>query len=272
MDLLTDRTEAGRLLAVPLQALRLDHPIVLALPRGGVPVAVEVARALKAPLDLLIVRKIGAPFQPELALGAWAEARVPGPAGSRMLAAGPHAEPVLDAVPEPVPAIGSTSVCADVGHAAVRFVDEDACRRHGVSLEAVEQAAQAQAVELQRRIARYRGGQPPVPVNGRTVVVVDDGAATGATLRAALMALAPCAALSIVLALPVAPAETVRELAGCCQHLVCLMQPQPFVAVGAHYRRFPQVSDEEVMALMKAAGQAVTPTRPAADAGPSRTQ
>lgn len=94
-----------------------------------------------------------------------------------------------------------------------------------------------------------------MPLNGRSVVVVDDGAATGATMRAALMALAPCAVQSIVLALPVAPAETVRELAGLCDCLVCLTHPQPFVAVGLHYRRFPQVSNEEVVAIMKAAAQ-----------------
>ncbi len=217
MDAFADRTEAGRRLAAAVRALSLVDPVVLALPRGGVPVAVEVAKALNAPMDLLVVRKIGAPFQPELALGAVAEGRGASPS-------------------------------------AVVFVDEDACRQHGVSRVEVEREAHVQKLELQRWVGLYRRGEQPLPLKGRHVVVVDDGAATGATLRAALKALAPCQLQSVVLALPVVPVDTARELAGLCDRLVCLVQPQPFGAVGLHYRRFPQVSDEEVMALIRALG------------------
>lgn len=227
MERLADRSEAGRRLADRLLTLSIADSVVLALPRGGVPVAVEVARALDAPLDLLIVRKIGAPFQPELALGALAEARGAG---------------------------------ADAGHTDVLFVDEEGCRQHGISQAAVEREAQAQRLELQRRVTLYRRGQSPLPISGRTAVVVDDGAATGATLRAALMALAPCGLRSIVVAVPVAPADTVRELARHCDRLICLMQPKPFAAVGLHYRRFPQVPDEEVMAMTDATGPSAPPT------------
>lgn len=149
--------------------------------------------------------------------------------------------------------IRADSMEEEAGAAAVLYVDEDACRQHGLEPLVVEREAKAHRQELQRRVGLYRGGKPPLPLKGRVVVVVDDGAATGATLRAALKALAPCEVRSIVVALPVAPAQTVAELACRCERIVCLAQPEPFVALGLHYRRFPQVSDEEVKAMMRAA-------------------
>lgn len=207
-----DRIEAGRLLSARLQELALVDPVVLALPRGGVPVAAEVARALNAPLDLLLVRKIGAPQQRELAVAAVAE-------GSP---------------PEIV-------------------VDEETRAMTGASREYVSEEAQRQLQEIARRRAVYLGGAARVPIAGRTVVVVDDGIATGTTVRAALKALARMKPLRLVLAVPVAPASTVVALRSEVDHLVCLSQPEIFHAVGAHYADFHQVEDDEVIALLRAA-------------------
>lgn len=211
-----DRQEAGRALAARLAAtgpgagIDWRHAVVLALPRGGVPVAVEVAAALGAELDVLIVRKLGAPSQPELGLGALAEG----------------GEPLFDA--ELVRVVGVTR--ADL--AAVV-----AGERH----------------ELARRVAVYRGGQRRAGVAGRDAVLVDDGLATGGTARAGLRALRAQGARRVVLAAPVAPPDTVRSLRGEADDVVVLRTPSPFHAVGAWYRSFPQLADDEVVALLAAA-------------------
>lgn len=212
-----DRRAAGRLLARALKPLGLVAPLVLALPRGGVPVAAEVARALSAPLDLLLVRKIGAPGQPELAVGAVA-------------ALGPARQTVLDA----------------------RLMEATGAQAAHVQCETARAL-----VEIERRRQRYLQGRMPVSVAGRTVIVVDDGLATGATARAALQVLQSLKPARVVLAVPVAPASTLQVLAPLVDTIVCLWTPEPFFAVGAHYRDFRQVGDEEVLAALAAAAPSV---------------
>ena len=232
----------------------LPPPVVLALPRGGLPVALEVARALRAPLDLLLVRKIGAPGQPELAVGA--------------LAWVPAAPPGLRAVESPVPpelpesSDDFTPVSGDRSVMAV--LDAGLMAATGADQVYVQRAAVRESAELQRRHQRYLQGRAAVSLHGRTVIVVDDGVATGTTVRAALKVLRLLAAgqapRAVVLAVPVAPAEVLAALAPEVDAIVCLWTPEPFIAVGAHYRAFAQVSDEEVVAaLRQAAGAAPGP-------------
>ena len=209
-----DRVEAGRLLGQRLAALRLVDAVVLALPRGGVPVALEVARALHAPLDLLMVRKIGAPGQPELAVAAVVD--------------GDHPQTV---------------------------VDEETLRLSGADRAYVDAEAAHALKEIERRRALYLRGRAPVPLAGKSVVLVDDGIATGTTMRAALKALQRCNVARLVLAVPVAPADTVAQLRAEVDELVCLSQPAFFHAVGLHYRDFHQIEDDEVIALLDAAGR-----------------
>jgi len=218
------REEAARLLADALVPLALVDPVVLALPRGGVPVGAVVARALHAPLDLVLVRKIGAPGNPELAVAATTN--------------GPH--PVL-------------------------VTDEATMAATGATHEWVLQQQAAQLQEIERRRQRYLGGRGRVPLAGRTAVVVDDGIATGTTARAALRAVRQCSPAALVLAVPVAPPDVLRDLASLVDRVVCLSQPAWFHAVGAHYVSFPQVGDEEVVRLMKAAAP-LAPASPAAAA------
>ena len=215
-----DRIEAGRLLAARLRSEPIPDAVVVALPRGGVPVAAEVARALQAPLEVLLVRKLGAPWQPELALGALTE-------GADAGAASPEAQEVL-------------------------VVDEEACRRHALPRADIARQAAVERKEIRRRVALFRATAPPRPLHGRPCVLVDDGIATGTTVRAALQALRLRGASRIVLAVPVAPAEALKELQGECERIVCLVQPDPFGAVGVHYQHFPQVQDEEVLSLLRA--------------------
>jgi putative phosphoribosyl transferase len=203
--LFADRREAGRRLAAQLK--REDDVLVLALPRGGVPVGYEIALALEAPLDVVLVRKIGAPHQPEFALGALVEA----------------AEPILVLNPE-----------APRGFA-----------------EHIETERRRQEVELARRRALYRGGRLPTPVSGRNVIVVDDGVATGASLRAALTALKQAGARKRTVAVPVGPAESLEALSTLADEIVCLATPDPFVAVGEFYSDFTQTSDAEVTRLLE---------------------
>ncbi|MEI8265571.1 MAG: phosphoribosyltransferase family protein [Betaproteobacteria bacterium] len=242
-----NRREAGRALAQVLQTLALPAPTVLALPRGGVPVAAEVARVLGAPLDLLMVRKIGAPGQPELAVAAMA-ALGTGVAGSDAEQGGPPAQ---------------------------TFVDPGLMAATGADQAHVDKGVAREGAELERRRRRYLRGRRQMSLDGRTVILVDDGIATGTTLRAALKALkalkdlgAPVAALqglqdpgrwqgsasggplTVVLAVPVAPAQVLADLACQVDDTVCLWTPEPFVAVGVHYRDFRQVSDEEVEAAL----------------------
>ncbi|TXS24222.1 phosphoribosyltransferase family protein [Streptomyces sp. gb1(2016)] len=205
--LFTDRTDAGRQLAEALRHLERRDPVVLGLPRGGVPVAYEVARALGAPLDVIVVRKLGVPYRPELGFGAIGE--------------------------------GGARVISDeiVRHAGVREKD----------LEAVERAEEA---ELLRRAQTYREGRPRLPLEGRTVVVVDDGIATGATARAACQVVRAQGASHVVLAVPVASPDVAARLREDVDEVVCLSTPHLFSAVGEWYRDFSQTSDEEVVSLL----------------------
>jgi putative phosphoribosyl transferase len=204
-----DRAAAGRLLGEQLAALDLERPVVLALPRGGVPVALEVARALDAPLDLLLVRKIGVPWQPELAVAA-----------------------VVD------------------GDSPQIVVDERVKRGAGITQEYIEAEARKQLAEIERRRAAYLQGRAPVTVKNCTAIVVDDGIATGTTVRAALRALRQREPDHLVLAVPVAPRDTIEMLRAEVDRIVCLAQPEPFYAIGLHYADFHQLSDEEVVAAL----------------------
>ena len=203
-----DRREAGRLLGHRLEQLALVRPVVLALPRGGVPVGFEVASALGAPLDILLVRKIGAPGHEEYGIGA--------------LVDGANPQVVID------------EATAQMVGADQAYIDRTVAR---------------ELAELERRRAAYRSG-PPLPLTGRTVIVVDDGIATGNTVKAALQGLARAGVARIVLAVPVAPFSTLRELEKMCDQVVCLVVPEPFYAVGAHYADFGQTSDAEVIDLL----------------------
>jgi len=204
----TDRTEAGRLLAEKLTAYAgRPETIVLALPRGGVPVAYEVARALKAPLDVFVVRKIGVSYHPELAMGA---------------VAGDGTYAVNRAV---VDALGITS---DEFHAAF----------------------QNELQEVRRRELAYRQGRPQPNLLGKTVILVDDGLATGSTMRVAIDAVRRQHARKLVVAVPVAPAQTQVEFSTLVDELVCILTPDPFYAVGAYYSKFQQVDDAEVRELL----------------------
>ena len=215
-----DRIDAGRRLAGALLHLKDTRPVVLALPRGGVPVAAEIARALSAPLDLVLVRKIGAPFQPELAIGAIAEA-----------GAGEAAAPEL-------------------------VTDPDLIRQLGVPEDYVEETRQEALVEIARRQDLYRGGRTPPDLAGRTVILVDDGIASGATMRAALRAVRRRKPGRLVLAVPVAPRDSLNELGKEADEILCLSVPRDFYAVGQFYRDFRQTGDSEVTALLDSANAA----------------
>lgn len=222
-----DRSEAGRRLAARLvDELGGTDPsrvVVLALPRGGVPVAVEVAQALGAPLDLLLVRKIGAPSQPELAVAAIADGD----------------PPVLVIEGELKGGLGGGLTTP--GAALRDWIDQQA---------AVEQA------ENVRRRSRYLDGRRPLELRDRTVIVVDDGIATGTTMRAALQSLHPRGAQRVLLAVPVAPADTLAALAPLVDRVVCLTCPEPFMAVGLHYDDFTQVDDQQVRDALRLAWSA----------------
>jgi len=209
-----DRTDAGRRLAARLGHLACEDPVVLALPRGGVPVGFEVAKALSAPLDVLFVRKIGAPFQPELAAGAVVDG----------------AEPVI-----------------------VR--NEEVVRAYGIDESWIEEEAARELAEIERRRRLYRGDRPPLSVRGRTVILVDDGIATGTTVRAALAALSRLAPRRRVLAVPVAPPETLERLAAEAEEIVALERPEWMGAVGQFYGDFTQTEDAEVVRLLAEAAR-----------------
>ena len=209
-----DREDAGRRLAERLVALRLPAPIVvLALPRGGVPVGVPIARALHAPLDLLLVRKIGVPWQRELALAA-----------------------VVDGDPPDL------------------VIDDEVQRQTGVGRPYIDAELPGELREIARRRSAYLRGRAPLPLAGRTAIVVDDGIATGTTMRAALKALRRRAPAQLVLAVPLAPRDTLDALTREVDRVVCLEQPWPFGAIGAHYRDFHQVGDSEVLAALASLG------------------
>jgi putative phosphoribosyl transferase len=204
-----DRAEAGRQLAQHLMIYAAQRPVILALPRGGVPVAYEVAKALRAPLDLIFVRKIGAPGQAEFGLGAVVD--------------GAHPQIVLN---------------------------EDALDHVRVPPGYIEEETQRQLQEIERRREHYLAGRRPVDVAGRVAIVVDDGIATGGTVRAALKGLSRARPSRLILAVPVAPADTIERLRAEADEVVCLMTPEPFYAVGEHYDDFRQTSDREVTTLL----------------------
>jgi len=205
-----DRRDAGRLLAAQLEPLAAAAPLVVALPRGGVPVAFEVARALRAPLEILAVRKLGAPRNPEFAVGAIAE--------------------------------DGTAI-----------VDALNARRTAVNDELLDAMIARERAELERRVARYRRGAAPLDVRGRTVIVVDDGVATGLTDLAAVHALRGRGAARIVVAVPVGARESLALLEQAADEVVCLSVPDQLVGVGRWYRDFEAVGDDEVIALLDAA-------------------
>ncbi len=218
-----DRSDAGRRLGRRLESFaRRPNVVVLGVPRGGVAVAGEVALALHAPLDLLLVRKLGVPGNSELAFGA-------------------------------VSAWGS------------RYLDDEMVRAAELDAETVERLIAEARQELSRRAVAYRAGRPPLVVTGQTVIVVDDGIATGATAFAAIQALRPLQPARVVLAVPVAPPATWAWLRTVVDEFVCLELPDPFPAVGAFYRDFTQVEDAEVIKLLRRAGRAL-----ALEAGPGR--
>ncbi len=204
----TNRREAGRELAQAVADLDVDDPIVYALPRGGVPLGFEVARALKAPLDILLVRKIGAPGHEEYGIGALVDG----------------------ASPQVV-------------------IDEKMARMVGAGQAYIEREVQRQLAEVERRRAAYGSGLAHSP-GGRTVILVDDGIATGGTVKAALKALRKSGATRIILAVPVAPRSVIAEMRELCDEIVCLAMPDPFYAVGAHYMDFSQTDDAEVIDLL----------------------
>ncbi|KHK88338.1 phosphoribosyltransferase [Novosphingobium malaysiense] len=212
-----DRTDAGRQLARELETFGYKDPVVLALPRGGVPVAFEVAKTLHAPLDVLMVRKIGAPGHEEYGIGALVD-----------------------------------------GAAPQVVIDEAMARTVGASRDYIDMQIAKELAEIERRRALYRAG-PPLVLKARTVIVVDDGIATGGTVRAALQGLARTEPAQIILAVPLAPADVLPDLQKQCDRVICLSSPYPFRAVGMHYRDFRQTGDEEVIRLLAEAKRWETP-------------
>ena len=205
----SDRTDAGQQLAKALARYRQDKPVVLALPRGGVPVAAEIATALGAPLDLVLVRKIGVPYQPELAAGA-----------------------VVD------------------GGSPVVVRNEDIIRLAGVSEADFAAIRDRELAEIERRRKLYLGDRAHPALKDRTVIVVDDGIATGATTRAALRAIRTRKPRKLVLAVPVAPTSTLAELRDVADDIVCLEDHENFGAIGLFYADFSQVADAVVTDLL----------------------
>ena len=205
-----DRVDAGRRLADRLLPLRGENVVVLGLPRGGVPVAAEAARALGAPLDVIVVRKLGAPFHAELAMGA-------------------------------------------VGEDGIRILNDEVVRAARITEVQVARVERRERAELERRSQRFRGRRPRLSLAERTAVLVDDGIATGSTARAACEVARRLGAARVVLAVPVAPPDSVAELESVADDVVCLETPERFFSVGQWYADFSQTSDDEVVALLDAA-------------------
>src|SRR5262245_2806260 len=202
------RKDAGQKLAQRLLRYKGADPLVLALPRGGVPVGYQIAQALGAPLDVIVVRKLGAPGQPELGIGAVVD--------------GDHPQSVLN---------------------------DDVVEAHNVSEEFLQRQVALELEDIRRRQSRYRGGQPAPRIEGRTVIVVDDGIATGGSMRAALVGVRAAHPKALVLAVPVAPPEKIAALRSHVDEIVCLSAARLFHAVGQFYTDFSQTSDEEVVDL-----------------------
>jgi len=204
----TDRTEAGRRLAERLRAYaNRDDAIVYGLPRGGVPVAFEVAHALNLPLDVFVVRKLGVPWQPELAMGAIASGGGP-------------------------------------------LLNSQIVEQYGISEDEVQDVVRRETLELERREREYRGSRPAADVHGKTVILVDDGLATGATMRAAVAALRHAGAEKIVVAVPVAAPDICESFRDLADEVVCVVTPEPFHAVGLWYQDFSPTTDQEVSELL----------------------
>lgn len=215
-----DRDAAGRDLARHLAVRRDQAPVVLALPRGGVPVAARIAEALNAPLDLMLCRKIGVPGHRELAVGA-----IAGSDGQTMV------------------------------------TNPEVAAMAGLDRRDIERLAETERAELRRRRALYLKDRAPVDLAGKTVILVDDGIATGATAKAALLEIRRAEPGRIVLAVPVASTEALAALRPYADDIICLASPPMFCAVGAHYRDFPQVEDEEVIALLASHRPQAEPSR-----------
>lgn len=203
-----NRAEAGKELAEKLLPYAREDVIILALPRGGVPVAFEVAKALNVPLELLLVRKLGVPGHEELALGA-------------------------------------------VASGGVRILNDDIVESLGISRQAIEAVTAREKAELERREKLYRGDKPFQRLEGKTVIVVDDGIATGATMRVAVRALRQQNVAKIIVAAPTSAPDTYKQLRLETHEVVCLATPEPYLAVGTWYEDFSQTSDEEVKALLE---------------------
>jgi putative phosphoribosyl transferase len=218
MRVFADRADAGRQLAERLGHLRGQDAVVLGLPRGGVPVAFQVAVALQAPLDVIVVRKLGLPYQPELAMGA-------------------------------------------IGEDGVRVLDRDVLQGAGVRAEELREVEKREQSQLLKRVAQLRRGRQRIDLDGRVAVIVDDGLATGSTARAACLVARQLGASRVVLAVPVAPADTLSSLPD-ADEVVCVSAPTRFVAVGLHYRDFSPTTDEEVIVLLDAAARRLAQARP----------
>jgi putative phosphoribosyl transferase len=204
-----DRRDAGQRLARRLERFAAGRPVVVGMPRGGVVVAAEVARALGAPLDIVVVRKLGCPWQPELGIGALAEENV-------------------------------------------RILNNALIAEAGVTAGQLRGVADRERAELERRVERYRGGRAPLPLDGRTAILIDDGLATGFTARAAAAALRKRGASRVILAVPVAPEDAVASLAGVVDELVAIEVPPYFFGIGEFYDDFHQATDDEVIDLLGA--------------------
>jgi predicted phosphoribosyltransferase len=213
MTIYADRVDAGRRLAKALtEYAGREDVLVLGLPRGGVPVAAEVAKALDAPLDVMIVRKLGAPWQPELAMGAIASGNV-------------------------------------------QLLNEQVVRMLGIDDGTIDEIAEREGRELARRERAYRGDRPPFDAKGMQVILVDDGMATGATMRAAVAAVRALAPARVIVAVPTAALDTCELVRAEADRVVCLDTPEPFMAVGCWYRNFDQTSDAEVRDLLAEAAR-----------------
>ena len=208
LKLFRDRVEAGRMLAGELKRYAgRDDVLVLALPRGGVPVAFEVAKALRAPLDVFLVRKLGVPGEEELAMGA-------------------------------------------VASGGVRVLNKDVVQWHRIRRSTIESVAQREQLELERRERLYRHGRPMPKISNMTIILVDDGLATGATMRAAVTALRSYNPSRIVIAVPTGPPDTCRLFQDEAEAVVCATTPEPFWAIGSWYEDFRQTTDEEVQSFL----------------------
>jgi putative phosphoribosyl transferase len=212
-----DRTDAGRRLAARLTAYAdRSDVVVLGLPRGGVPVAYEVARALHAPLDVFVVRKLGVPGHEELAMGA-------------------------------------------IATGGVRVLNDNVVGMLNIPDSIIDGVARKEGIELERRERAYRGDRPPTPVKGRTVILIDDGLATGSTMRAALAALRRQGPAKVVVAVPIGAVETCAAFESEAEETICAETPEPFYAVGAWYRDFSETTDEEVHDLLERAADSPQP-------------